>query len=128
MDKGEYTLTLDNENRIVHVVARGELSKELGEEIITGARTAAAEHQYHILCDARDADVKVSLADWFFLPRTLPIFKDIKIRTIKTAVLISSGNHEKIYNFYEAVTQNIGMNFRVFLEEQEALKWLKENK
>ena len=128
MDRGEYTITLDDENGIVRVVARGELSKALGEEIVTGARTAAAEHQYHILCDARNADVKVSLADWFFLPRTLPILKNIKIRTIKTAVIISSGNHEKIYDFYETVTQNIGMNFRVFLEEQEALNWLKQGK
>lgn len=128
MDKGEYTITLDTENGIVHVVARGELSKELGEEVITKARTTAAEHQYQILCDVRHAEVKVSLADWFFLPRTLAIFRNVKMRTIKAAVLISSGTHESIYGFYETVTHNLGMNLRVFLDEKEAVEWLKESK
>jgi hypothetical protein len=128
MGKGEYTITLDTENGIVRVVALGELSKELGEEVITNARTTAAEHQYQILCDVRHAEIKVSLADWFFLPRTLAVFRNIKIRTIKAAVLISPGNHERIYGFYETVTHNSGMNLRVFLDEQKAVEWLKENK
>ncbi len=127
MDKGEYTVTLDTENKLVHVVAFGELTKELGEEIITAARTAAAENQYRILCDARQADVKVSFADWFFLPRTLAIFRNAKIRTIKSAVLISPGSHKRVYDFYETVTHNLGMNVRIFMEEKEAVEWLKES-
>ncbi len=128
MSKGEYTIALDTENGIVHVVARGEFDRELGEELITRARTTAAEHQYHIFCDARQAEVKVALADWFFLPRTLAIFKNIKIRIIKTPVLISPGKHEKEYNFYETVTHNLGMNLRIFLKEKEAVEWIKESK
>jgi len=128
MENGEYTITLDTENGIVYVVAHGELSKKLGEEIITNASMTAAEHQYQILCDARHAKAMVCLADWFFLPRTLPIFRNIKIRNIKTAVLISPGDHEKIYGFYETVTYNLGMNFRVFLEEKKAIEWLKGSK
>jgi hypothetical protein len=124
MAEGEYTITLDSENGIVHVVVHGELSKELGEEIITNARTAAAEHKYRILCDVRQAEVKVSLADWFFLPRTLAIFKEAKIRTIRAAVLISPGNPARAYNFYETVTHNLGMNVRIFREEKEAVDWL----
>ncbi len=128
MDKGEYTITLDTENGIVRVVAHGELSKELGEEVITNARTTAAEHQYQILYDVRHAEVKASFADWFFLPETLAIFGNIKLRIIKAAVLISPGDHESIYGFYETVMHNSGMNLRVFLEEKEAVEWLKENK
>ena len=126
MSKAKYTITPDAENEIVRVVAHGDLSKELGEEIITRARETAAEHHYNILCDARQAEVKVTLADWFFLPRTLAVFRNAKIRAIKTAVVISPGNHERIYGFYETVTHNLGMSLRVFLEEKAALDWLKE--
>jgi hypothetical protein len=127
MSKGEYTITLDTENGIVRVVAQGKLDKALGEEIITKARKSAAEFQYPILCDVGQAEVKVSFADWFFLPRTLPVYKNYKIRTIKAALLISPGNQEREYDFYETVTQNMGMNLRVFLKETVAVEWLKES-
>ena len=127
MSKGEYAITLDTENNIVHVVARGELDKKLGEEIITKTRLMAADLQYPILCDVSGAEVKVSFTDWFFLPRTLPIFKDIKIRIIKVALLISPGNQEGEYSFYETVARNEGMFLRLFSMEKEAVEWLKES-
>ena len=128
MSKAEYNITLDRENGIVRVVARGEIVKAMGEEIITKARTTAAEHQYHIFYDVRDTKTLVSFADWFFLPRTLDVFKKSKVRMIKAAVLISPGDHEKAYKFYETVTHNLGMNLRIFLEENEAVAWLRGGK
>ena len=127
MNKGEYTITLDTDNGIVHVVARGEIVKELGEEIITNARKTAAEHHYPILCDVIHADVKVSFLDWFYLPRTLPVYKNNKIRLIKAALLVSPGKHKREYSFYETVTHNLGMNLKVFLKEKEAIEWLMES-
>ncbi len=126
MSKGEYAITLDTDNGIVHVIAHGKLVKALGEEIISIARTKAAKLNYTILYDVRHTEVNISIADWFLLPRTLAIFRDKKIRTIKAAVLISPGKHERIYNFYATVAQNFGMNLRIFLNEAEAVKWLVE--
>jgi hypothetical protein len=122
MSKGKYSITLDDINGIVRVVARGELVKELGEEIITKARLTAPVHQYHILCDVRHAEAIVSFADWFYLPKTLPLYKDNKTRIIKTALIISPGNQEGEYHFYETVMHNEGMNLRVFLIEQEVVE------
>jgi hypothetical protein len=127
MDKGEYKIALDDENKIVRVVALGVLDKKLREELITNARTMAGKHNYQILCDATKAAVKVSLADWYFLPRILPVLKNTNLRAIRAAVLIPSGEQEKIYNFYETVTHNVGMDLRVFLKEEEAINWLKES-
>jgi hypothetical protein len=127
MRKCKYSITLDPGNNIVRVVAHGELVKELGEEIITKARMTAAEHQYHILCDVRHAEAIVSFADWFFLPKMLPVYKENKTRTIKTALMISPGNQESEYHFYETVMYNEGMNLKVFLKEEEAVEWLKES-
>jgi hypothetical protein len=127
MSKGEYNIKLDNENGIVLVVARGELNKKLGEEIITNARTTAREHKYNILYDVTQATVLVSLIDWFFLPRTLPVLQNLEIRIIRAAVLIPAGDQEITYKFYETVTHNVGMDLRIFLKEDEAIKWLKRN-
>jgi hypothetical protein len=125
MTKGKYVITLDKKNHIVHVVVQGDLVKELGKEIITKARVTAAEHQYFILYDVTHVRINASLVDWFFLPRTLPVYRNNKTRQIKTALLISPGNQEREYNFYETVTHNLGINLRVFLNETEAIEWLK---
>ncbi len=125
MSNGKYTITLDEANQIVFVVVSGDIDKKLGEEIITSARIKATEHSCHILYNVTQANVKVSLTDWFFLPRTLPVLQNQKNRTIKAAVIILPGDQEVAYNFYETVTHNVGINLRVFTNEQEAIKWLK---
>ena len=124
MSKGEYKIKLDDECKIVRVVAIGDINKKLGEEIITNARKKAAKHKYSILCDVSKADAKVSLKDWFFLPRTLPVLKNPETSHITAAILVPIGEQEQAYHFYEAVTQNIGMKLRIFKNEKDAIKWL----
>ncbi len=124
MGKALYSITLDADLGLVRLVVSGELSKEVGEEIITKTMTTADEHHYKILCDVRQARVNVSLADWFFMPRTLAVYKNIKARFIKTALLIMPGKQEKEYGFFESVTHNLGMNLKIFYKEPDALEWL----
>ena len=124
MDKGDYTITLDPENLIVRIVVHGKFNKEIGEEIISNARKTASEHQYHILCDVTKAKADVSLVDWFYLPRTLPVLQNLETRSIKTAVIIAPGDQENDYKFYENVTYNVGLNLKIFFKEEEAIKWL----
>lgn len=124
MSAGNYSISLDEKNGLVRATARGELTKELGEKIITEARTLAAEYQYLIYFDVRDSEAKVSLADWFYLPRKLSVFKQEGMRAMKVAVLISPGKHERSYSFYQTVSSNLGFNLRIFLKEADALAWL----
>jgi hypothetical protein len=124
----QYTITLNKENGFAHVFAWGELTKSTGEAIITQARTEAAKHHYNIFCDARQMTIKAGLADWFFLPRKLDVYKNRKTRYIKTAILIDPGNQARTYRFFEMVTQNLGLNIRIFLEESSALAWLSKMK
>ncbi len=97
----------------------------MGEEIITNARKTAVINKYQILYDVTKANVDVSIPDWFFLPRTLPVLQDPKLRIIRAAVLIPHGNQERDYSFYENVTHNVGMDLKIFFEEEDALIWLK---
>ncbi len=124
MASGEYTLSLDLEKKLVRVVVLGDIDKTLGYEIITNARTTAAEYQFAVLYDVRRAQMKVAFADWFFLPRTLPVFKTIKTRVIKVAILINQEANPQNYQFYRTVLSNLGMSFNIFIDESEAEAWL----
>jgi hypothetical protein len=88
----------------------------------------AAAYDYPILCDVRQSKTKVTLADWFYLPRTLEVYKGMKTRFLKTALLINAGEQEGVYKFFETVTRNLGLNIRIFLYEQEDLDWLRKIK
>ena len=128
MSDGNFTITVDEERGFLRVDAQGNIDKQLGEELITNARLKARKNQLNILCDVRRSNAKVSLSDWFFLPRTLSVYKNTQTRSIKTAILITPGNQEEIYEFFENVTYNLGLNIRIFLSEDDAINWLGRGK
>jgi hypothetical protein len=121
-------VSLDNKLRLVRVTATGELSQADGEKIVTSARKTAAEHNFDLLYDIRQATSNISLSSWFNLPRKLEVFKDFKTRLVNVAVLVSETDKGfSDYKFYEAVTENMGIKLRVFTDESEALQWLGKN-
>ena len=124
MNDGKYTITLDHEQGLVHVIAQGEFHSDLGEELITNTLEKAADHKYSILCDVRQSEAKVGFSDWFLLPRRLAAYRNLKTRYIKTAIVVTTGKQEKVYRFFETVTRSLGMNIRIFLHEEDALEWL----
>jgi hypothetical protein len=124
MSDGKYTITLDHEQGVVHVIGQGEFHRDLGDELITNTLEIAAEHHYSILCDARQIKAKVGFSDWFLLPRRLAVYRNVKTRYIKTAIVVTTGKQAKVYRFFETVTRNLGMNIRIFLREEDALEWL----
>ena len=124
MNIGEYTITVNRELEFVHVIARGEFPASLGEEMITKARKTAAQLRYPILCDVRESVAKVSLADWFMLPRRLWVYINAETRGVRTAIVVNPGNQEKVYRFFETVTFNLGLRIRIFLKEEAAKEWL----
>ncbi len=119
----QYKVLLDDELKLVRVIAYGDLTKSLGKEIITEARKLAAASRYGILYDVRNATVRVALAEWFFLPRELEVLQTQPTRSVKVAVLIPPEQMEE-YKFYENVTSNIGLSVKIFLDEDEAIAWM----
>jgi hypothetical protein len=124
MDKGKYTITLNHEQGLIYLVARGEFNFETAGELITDARQQAAEHQYSIFCDVRESSAKVNLADWYYLPRRLFVYRDWKTRRVRTAILVKTGRQENAYRFFETVANNLGLRIKIFLREEDALEWL----
>lgn len=120
-----YKLELNNSLSYIRVEAFGDIEQEMGEKIITEARTLASENNYDILYDMRAASSKVQLSDWFHLPRTLDVYRHKKARFISAAVLLAPD--EKMpdqYKFFETVVGNLGFRLKIFFEENEALEWL----
>lgn len=123
-----YKIELDHTRHLVKITANGELLQSDGEAIITNARKQAAENNYNILYDMRNAITKVKFASWYHMPRKLDVFKDMKSRNVKAAIVVSNTDPAlSEYKFYENVTQNLGFNLKVFLDEAEAIKWLDKN-
>jgi len=121
---GDYEILLNDDVKLVRVTAHGDLATSLGYEIVTKARNLAAEAGYSILYDVRDAVVHFTLTDWFYLPRELDVLKSAEAHTVKVALLIPPDKTED-YRFYEDVARNTGLALRIFLDEQEAIAWLK---
>jgi hypothetical protein len=118
-----YKISLDEENHIVHLVVKGDLNKNEGEKVISEARALADETQSDILCDVSRANIKVSLAEWFYLARNKEIYPTTP--TEKTALVIKPEDW-KLYQFVENVTLNKGIKLRAFLNEEDARAWLKK--
>jgi len=121
----DYNLQQDDQLEIIRVIVHGELTKDTGYEIITAARIKAAETGYGILYDVRNVVHHVSIADFFFLPRKLEALKKSPTRNARAAVVISPEITGE-YHFYENVTENVGLVFKVFLDAEEAIAWLTE--
>ena len=122
MDDHMYKITLDDENRLVRLVVRGELTKREGENVIVETRARAAESQYDILCDITEGSIKATTADWFFLVRNKEIYPSAPSE--KTAILISP-DKGKIYKYVENVNRNVGFKIRIFFNEEDAIKWIR---
>lgn len=122
----DYSISYDNDHGLTRVELIGDLDRDLGDKVITESRLAAAKTDSDLLYDVRRSTSKVSLADWFFLPRRLDALKNPEARARKVAVIVSSDDLAD-YRFYEDVARNAGLRFRVFLNEIEAIGWLSDS-
>ena len=125
MSNKQYEITRDDEHYIMRINVHGVLAKDIGEKVIAQGRTKAAENQYNILCDVRQAKIKAAFTDWYYLPRKLDIYS--KTKAVKTAILVTPGQQEEEYSFFETVTHNLGIRVKIFTRGKDALKWLKKS-
>ncbi|MBK7706275.1 MAG: hypothetical protein IPJ30_10955 [Acidobacteria bacterium] len=118
-------ISIDHSMRLIRLTASGVFYREDGETMISDARRLAAEHDYDLFYDVRDAISKVDFKDWFQLPKRLSLVKDNATKNPRVALLISASKDESTgYVFYEFVAQNAGLNVRSFANEREAFVWL----
>ena len=78
------------------------------------------------LSDFRETQAEVSIVKIYELPK---LFEKLELpRTVRQALLLPLTKHRKEdYEFYENVCQNMGYNFRLFENPEEARQWLLED-
>ncbi len=124
-----YSIKLDNDLQLVRVEVIGVLNQTAGKQIITEARSAASENGYDLLYDMRRCAIKVSISNWFRLPRDLDVFKQAAARLVKAAIVISKTDKAiDEYIFFENVARNLGFSLKIHFTEDEALPWLDRKK
>ncbi len=60
------------------------------------------------------------------MPRELEVLTTGPTRQVKVAILIPEEQAQG-YSFYETAAGNVGLSVRIFLEENEAIEWLRES-
>jgi len=123
-----FEVIIDDERRMVKIIASGVFFQEDGEKLISTARRAAAERNYNVLYDMRNATTEVAFANWYTMPRNLDVFKGDATRKVKAAILtLETDKALDDYRFYETVSANLGFRLRVFTTETEAIEWTTAN-
>lgn len=120
-----YGIQLHADLGLVRVDAYGEISRSIGEEIITKARKLASENNCGLLYDVREAILRVDFSRYFFMPRELSVLTTAPTRQVKVAILISEKQTSE-YSFYETAAGNVGLSVKVFFVDDEAIEWLRE--
>lgn len=122
-----FEVSLDDTNKIVRVKATGNIDFPTLEKMIDTARKAAVENGYNIIYDVRQAQTKVAIGNWFFIPRNLEVFKDPRSKKA-SAVILAFADDKAVegYKFYATVLGNLGYRVRVLFDETEAVNWLLE--
>lgn len=122
----EYSITTDDERRLILVDVSGKIVKSEGEKIITDARTLAGERSYDVVYDMRGSYYSaVQISDWFRMPRKLDVYKSANSRMVKAAIVVSEDDKSlDQYRFFETVSKNLGFAFRIFFSLDDAFFWL----
>lgn len=122
----EYDVHLQEENKIVLCICKGELdlsSKNTARSMIREVRKKAFECGYNTLYDVIKTSLSVTLADAFFFSRDGENFyEDNAHRSAKAAIVYETD--KDYWEFSETTSQNAGINIRVFCDKKDALGWL----
>jgi len=122
-----HTLFYNSELHILELKIDGEFSLEETRQILPEVAGLMKEHDcFRILSDLREARVKVSTLEIYYMPQNIANALesvDISVYTVKRAALVSD---ELIPDgkFLEDVSVNRSQKFKLFLDESEAREWL----
>lgn len=104
-----FEVFLDDTRKIVRLTAAGIIDYPVLEKMIDTARRTAVETGYNILYDVRQAQTKVALGNWFFIPRDLEIFKASRSQKAIAVILASTADKGvKGYKFHTTALGNLG--------------------
>lgn len=124
----DYTIQLDEENKIVVAVAKGDWDSDTDNSLVlqildmvdvTGARG--------VLLDIRHLHFKVSIVQIFERAKDLRTMRLKFNKTSSKAAILYFANDPKLeeeMNFFETAARNRNLPYQVFKDIEEAITWL----
>ncbi|GMR08278.1 MAG: hypothetical protein BMS9Abin26_1283 [Gammaproteobacteria bacterium] len=118
MDDLTCTIAVDDEQQLILVKASGHLNGKNAEKTALRSRELALQHGYGVLLDYLDLRLDASIIELYEFPRSNPIVTDKARKGVRVAVLIARGEDVDNWRFYEATSRNMGVNVKVFIEDE----------
>jgi hypothetical protein len=123
MNQQEFILTTEAKSNHLYVRASGTRSKESVKALtIEVFNTALAKNLQKVLIDVRELNGMFGFLDIYYL--VTEVLKDLRDKGVNQVAVIDIRRSATPGWFLETVAQNRGFNFRVFAEDEAALKWL----
>jgi hypothetical protein len=123
MNQQEYTLTMEVKSNHLYVSTSGTRSKESVKAITMAVFNAALKNNLHkVLIDVRELNGMFGFLDIYYL--VTEVLKDLRDKGVTQVAVIDIRRSVTPGWFLETVAQNRGFNFRVFAEDEAAVKWL----
>jgi len=123
MDQQKYKLTMEEKANYLHVRASGTRSQDTVKAITMEVFNAAlAKNLPKILIDVRELYGMFDITDIYFL--VTEVLKDLRGKGVDQVAVIDIRRSTRQGWFLEPVAQHRGFNFRVFAEDESAIKWL----
>jgi len=117
-------LTIDRDNEIVRIRARGMLDMGCVETMVSRARLQACRYNYAIFYDLRSSVLEVERSDWFYLLETLSRLEKQQGKSIQVALLLDEDGGQNGLEYYSSAALDAGMMVEVFYNYHLALDWL----
>lgn len=116
---------IDEERKLICCCLEGELEIEESIELSRNLRKKAAELGFNVLYDARKLQEPKSIMPVHDFTKKLSIILDTTIhRIVRIGFLYTPGNHDDYWQFYEDAAVNRGLMIKIFVDKEEAIRWL----
>lgn len=119
----EYDYTVDDLNKIINVYISGVVYEDDAAEIGLLFRTMALELNHKLYFDLSKSTIKISLGTAYFWHERKYNVVNQKFKFIPTAYFISF-EQENLFNFYQNVCLNQGINTKIFKDDLEVREFL----
>jgi len=122
----KFDFHLDDTLKLICCNLEGELEIEEAIRLSKKLREKAYELNFNVLYDARKLEEPNSAMPVHdFTAKLSSILESVVQRKhIKVAFLYESGSHDGFWQFYEDAAADRDLKIRVFVEKEEATKWL----
>ena len=123
-----HQVTYNPDSGLIESKIQGDLSLEEAKQLIAEIGATAKENNCFLcLSDYREATMNLSTVEIYDIPRILAgslASIGVDAQKFKRAIVVERSLED--YHFYETVSLNTGQNIKLFLDMDEAKKWLLE--